>query len=148
MFKNVDYSSNPDYVIFTLNNGQEILVPKYKDCAISMKLLKVTGNTAEFEGAINRKSLDLKVTVYYATYANISVYKHVGSASLTEFPKDNFTFRVKELVENTQYYYFTEVIYNGTKTYSEVQNFVTAKDKDSYIDWGEGDDDDNIKDNV
>ena len=148
MFMDIDYTSSPDYVIFILNNGHELKVPKYKDCAISMKLLKVTGNTAEFEGAINRKSLDLKVTVYYATYANISVYKHVGSKSMTEFPSDNFNLRVQGLTENTQYYYFIEVVYNGTKTFSKVESFVTNKDKDSYIGWDEEDEDNKIEGNV
>lgn len=148
MFTDVDYTNNSEYVVLTLNNGQEILVPKYKDCAISMELLKVTGNTAEFEGTINRKSLDLKVTVYYATYANISVYKHVGSKSMTEFPRDKFNLRVQGLTENTQYYYFIEVVYNGTKTFSKVESFVTNKDKDSYIGWDEEDEDNKIEGNV
>jgi hypothetical protein len=47
-------------------------------------------------------------------------------------------------VPKTQYYFFTEVICNGTKTFSEVNSFVTGE-TDSYIDWENGD---NIEDEI
>jgi hypothetical protein len=97
----------------------------------------VTGFTATFNGEVIRHSLDLKVTVYYSTTDNLTVYKHTGKTSVTEFNGDTFTLRLTELAANTTYYYFTEVICDGTATFSEISSFRTGKE-DSYVDWGEG----------
>jgi hypothetical protein len=141
-FKSV--TEDDKYVSLTLSDGTVIRVPKFEDPAVAISLSKVSGNAVIFNGTVNRRSLDLKVTVYYSTYSDISVYKHVGSASMTEFEEDNFSLRVNGLVPKTQYYFFTEVICNGTKTFSEVNSFVTGE-TDSYIDWENGD---NIEDEI
>ena len=125
------------YVSIVLADGTEFRIPKFEEPAIDMTLTKVSGNSVIFNGKVNRTSLDLKVTVYYSTYPDLTVYKHVGSASKTEFDGDEFTFRVNGLVEKTQYYFFTEVVYKGTKTYSEIGSFVTGE-TDAYIDWEDG----------
>lgn len=134
-FKSV--TEGEKYVSLVLADGTEILIPKYQDVAVNVELSKVTGFTAVFKGTVNKTSPDLKVTVYYATYGDLTVYRHVGSKSLTEFPDKDFELKVNGLAAHTQYFYFTEVLYNGTKTFSEVGSFVTD-DEDSYVDWGEG----------
>ena len=126
-----------DYVSMVLANGTEIKIPKYSAVAATLTLGKVTGFTATFDGQVVRHSLDLKVTVYYSTTDNLTVYKHKGKTSVTEFNDDTFTLRLTELAANTTYYYFTEVICDGTTTFSEISSFRTDKE-DSYVDWGEG----------
>ena len=141
-FKSV--TQNDMYVSIVLADGTEIKVPRYEEPAATIALKKISGNAAIFEGTVNKTSPDLKVTVYYSTYNNLTVYKHVGSVSLTEFPSKDFTLRVNGLVENTQYYFFTEIIRNGTKTYSEIDSFVTGS-SDAYIDWENGE---NVEDEI
>ena len=126
-----------DYVSMVLANGTEIKIPKYSAVAATLTLGKVTGFTATFDGQVVRHSLDLKVTVYYSTTDNLTVYKHKGKTSVTEFNGDSFTLRLTELAANTTYYYFTEVVCNGVTTFSEISLFRTDKE-DSYVDWGEG----------
>ena len=141
-FKSV--TEDEKYVTIVLANGTEFRVPKFEEPAAAISLAKVSGNAAMFNGTVNRNSLDLKVTVYYSTYPNISVYKHVGSVSVTEFTSEEFTLKVSGLVEKTQYYFFTEVTCGGVKTFSEVDSFVTGE-TDAYIDWENGD---NIEDEI
>ena len=141
-FKSV--TQNDMYVSIVLADGTEIKIPRYEEPAATIALKKISGNAAIFEGTVNKTSPDLKVTVYYSTYNNLTVYKHVGSVSLTEFPSKDFTLRVNGLVENTQYYFFTEIIRNGTKTYSEIDSFVTGS-SDAYIDWENGE---NVEDEI
>ena len=131
-------------LVLVLSDGTEINVPKVQKAAAEVSLSKVSGNAAVFNGTINRTTPDLKVAVYYATYEKLSVYKYTGSSSLMEFSGKSFTLRVNGLVENTCYYYFTEVTANGTKTYSEIGSFYTGDD-DAYVDWGEGD---NLEGNI
>jgi hypothetical protein len=135
-FKSV--TETKDYVSMVLADGTEIKIPKHEPVAAEISLTKVSGYSAVFNGKVNRSTMDLKVTVYYATYQNITVYRNLGSVSITEFPSSDFTLKVNGLSSNTQYYFFTEVISNGTKTYSEVQSFVTGNE-DAFVDWGEGD---------
>ena len=135
-FKSV--TETEKYVSMVLADGTEIRIPKYAPEAVDLTLSKVSGYSAFFAGKVNRSSLDLKVTVYYATYPELTVYRNLGSVSVTEFPNADFTLKVNGLAEKTQYFYFTEVICNGTKTFSEVGSFVTGE-ADSYVDWEEGD---------
>ncbi len=124
-------------VYLTLADGTEIVIPKYPKAPITLTLGSVTGFTATFNGIVHQKSLDLKVTVYYSTTPDLTVYKHRGSQAHTEFPEDTFVMKLKELAANTTYYYFVEIIGNGNTSYSEISSFRTTE-PDSYIDWGEG----------
>ena len=126
-----------DYVIFVLANGTEIKIPKTSGVAATLTLDNVTGFTATFNGQVIRHSLDLKVTVYYSTTDNLTVYKYKGKTSVTEFDGDTFTLRLTDLAANTTYYYFTEVVCGGAATFSEISSFRTGTE-DSYVDWGEG----------
>ena len=134
-FKSV--TETKDYVSMVLSNGTEIRIPKYSSAAATLTLSKVTGFTATFDGKVVRNSLDLKVTVYYSTTDKLTVYKHNGKASVTEFNGDTFTLRLPELAANTTYYYFIEVVCDGATTFSEIDSFRTGTE-DSYVDWGEG----------
>ena len=129
-----------DYVLIVLANGTEIKIPKSSaaaEAAATVSLDNVSGFTATFKGQVLRHSLDLKVTVYYGTTDNLTVYKYKGKASVTEFDGDTFTLRLTDLAANTTYYYFTEVICGGAATFSEISSFRTGKE-DSYVDWSEG----------
>ena len=126
-----------DYVSMVLADGTEIKIPKYSAVAATLALDNVTGFTATFNGEVVRNTMDLKVTVYYGTTDNLTVYKNKGSVSLTEFDGSTFTLKLTGLAANTTYYYFSEVISNGTATFSEIASFRTGEE-DSYVDWGEG----------
>ena len=134
-FQDVTEDENNVYMI--LADGTMLTIPKTPKVAATLVLDKTTGFTATFNGAVVKKSLDLKVTVYYSTVSNLTVYKNKGSVSVTEFDGNSFTLKLTGLGAETTYYYFTEVISNGTVTYSEISTFVTGK-ADSYVDWEEG----------
>ena len=99
---------------------------------------KVTGFTAAFNGIVYHKSLDLKVTVYYSTRSNLNVYNNSGNTSCTLFNGDNFTLKLTNLKEKTTYWYFTEVIFNGKVSFTDIKSFETGE-ADSYVGWEEGD---------
>jgi hypothetical protein len=126
-----------DYVLMILADGTEIRIPKSSAAAATLTLDKVSGFTATFNGQVIRHSMDLKVTVYYGTTENITVYKNMGNVSVTEFDGDTFTLRLTELAANTTYYYFTEVVCEGANTYTKIDSFRTG-DEDSHVGWGDG----------
>ena len=126
-----------DYVSMVLADGTEIKIPKYSAVAATLVLDNVTGFTATFNGEVVRNTMDLKVTVYYGTTDNLTVYKNKGSVSVTEFDGSTFTLKLTGLAANTTYYYFSEVISNGTATFSGIASFRTGEE-DSYVDWEEG----------
>ena len=115
----------------------QIKIPKSTSVAATLTFDNITGFTATFCGQVIRHSLDLKVTVYYSTTDDLTVYKYNGKTSVTEFEGDTFTLRLTDLAANTTYFYFTEVVCNGTSTFSEISSFRTGNE-DSYVDWGEG----------
>jgi len=134
-FQDVTEDENNVYMI--LADGTILTVSKTPPPAATLVLDKTTGFTAIFNGTVVKQSLDLKVTVYYSTVSNLTVYKNKGSVSVTEFDDNSFTLKLSGLGAETTYYYFTEVVSNGTVTYSEISTFVTGK-TDSYVDWEEG----------
>jgi hypothetical protein len=131
-------TQDEENVYLTLADGTKFSVPKTPSAAAVLTLANTTGFTATFNGTVIRSSLDLKVTVYYSTTPDLTVYKNKGKASVTEFSGDSFTLKLSGLGAETTYYYFTEVISNGTVKYSTVNTFRTGK-ADSYVDWEEGD---------
>ena len=130
-------TQDDENVYLVLADGTKITVSKIPPVAATLTLNKVTGFTATFNGVVNKTSRDLKVTVYYSTIDNLTVYKNKGKVSVTEFNGDTFTLKLTELAAETTYYYFTEVVCNGNVTFSDVDSFRTGK-ADSYVDWGEG----------
>ena len=130
-------TQDEDNVYMILADGTTLTVSKTPPPAATLVLTKTTGFTATFGGTIMKKSLDLKVTVYYSTTPDLTVYKNRGRVSVTEFSGEAFTLKLTGLGAETTYYYFTEVISNGTVKYSKVNSFRTGK-ADSYVDWEEG----------
>ena len=130
-------TQDEDNVYLTLTDGTILTVSKTPPPAATLVLDKTTGFTATFNGTVVKKSLDLKVTVYYSTVSNLTIYKNKGKVSVTEFNGDSFVLKLTGLAAETTYYYFTEVISNGTVKYSDVSSFRTDK-ADSYVDWEEG----------
>jgi hypothetical protein len=130
-------TQDDENVYLVLADGTKITVTKIPTVAATLTLGKVTGFTATFNGVVNKTSRDLKVTVYYSTTDNLTVYKNNGKVSVTEFNGDTFTLKLTELAAETTYYYFTEVVCNGNVTFTDVDSFRTGK-ADSYVDWGEG----------
>ena len=131
-------TQDEENVYLTLADGTKFSVPKTPLEAAVLTLANTTGFTATFNGTVIRSSLDLKVTVYYSTTPDLTVYKNKGKVSVTEFVGDSFILKLSGLGAETTYYYFTEVISNGTVKYSTVNTFRTGK-ADSYVDWEEGD---------
>ena len=126
-----------DYVSMVLANGTEIKIPKYPQEAARLSLPTTTGFTATFTGIVYHPSLDLKVTVYYSTRDNLTVYKNNGSVSVTEFGSDSFTLKLTNLKEKTKYYYFIEVVSEGRKWFSEISSFETGE-ADPLVGWEDG----------
>ena len=131
-------TQDEENVYLTLADGTKFSVPKTPAAAAVLTLANTTGFTATFNGTVIKSSLDLKVTVYYSTTPDLTVYKNRGKVSVTEFNGEAFTLKLTGLGAETTYYYFTEVISNGTVKYSTVNTFRTGK-ADSYVDWEEGD---------
>ena len=130
-------TQDEDNVYLTLTDGTILTVSKTPPPAATLVLDKTTGFTATFNGTVVKKSLDLKVTVYYSTISNLTIYKNKGKVSVTEFDGDSFVLKLTGLAAETTYYYFTEIISNGTVKYSDISSFQTGK-ADSYVDWEEG----------
>ena len=131
-------TQDEENVYLTLADGTKFSVPKTPSAAAVLTLANTTGFTATFNGTVIKSSLDLKVTVYYSTTSDLTVYKNRGKVSVTEFGGEAFTLKLTGLGAETTYYYFTEVISNGTVKYSAIGTFKTGK-ADSYVDWEEGD---------
>ena len=130
-------TQDEDNVYMILADGTTLTVSKTPPPAATLVLTKTTGFTATFGGTIMKKSLDMKVTVYYSTVSNLTIYKNKGKVSVTEFDSNSFTLKLTGLGAETTYYYFTEIISNGIVRYSEITSFRTGK-ADSYVDWEEG----------
>ena len=130
-------TQDEDNVYLTLADGTILTISKSPPPAATLVLDKTTGFTATFNGIVVKKSLDLKVTVYYSTVSNLTIYKNKGKVSVTEFNGDSFVLKLTGLAAETTYYYFMEIISNGTVKYSDVSSFQTGK-ADSYVDWEEG----------
>ena len=130
-------TQDEENVYLVLADGTEITISKLPPVAATLVLDNISGFTATFNGTVNRSSRDLKVTVYYGTTDNLTVYKYKGKVSVTEFNGETFTLKLTGLAAETTYYYFTEVICNGTVTFSDTMSFRTGN-ADSYVDWGEG----------
>ena len=130
-------TQDEDNVYMILADGTTLTVSKTPPPAATLVLTKTTGFTATFGGTIAKQSLDMKVTVYYSTVSNLTIYKNKGKVSVTEFDGNSFTLKLTGLGAETTYYYFTEIISNGIVRYSEITSFRTGK-ADSYVDWEEG----------
>ena len=126
LFSEVTYDE--DFVYLTLQDGTRLAVPRSEGLHASLSLERVSTDYALFVGTVLKKTLDLKVTVYYSTKADLTVYDYKGKASVTKFEGDSFTLKVAGLYHGVKYYYFTEVIAGGDVHYSSVKEFTTEVD--------------------
>ena len=120
----MEYDSNN--VILTLSDGTEIIIPLASN-GVSVKLSSVGEFSATFTGDIAQKGVDLKVSVYYSTNSNLSLYNYSGCVSKTSFNGNTFSLVVDKLYSETTYYYFIETINNGRASYTSVTTFRTNK---------------------
>ena len=125
LFKSV--TQDESNVYFTLADGTKITIPKESPCPVEVALGQVTHSTATFNGTVDKKSLDLKVTIYYSTSADLTIYDS-ESVSRTKFSGKTFEIVLSDLLCDTQYYYFVSVFYNDKTYYSDVTAFMTAAD--------------------
>ena len=124
-FKSV--TQDESYVYLTLSDGTMITLPKESPCPVEVTLGQVTPTTATFNGTVDKKSLDLRVTIHYSTSADLTVYDS-ESVSQTKFSGNAFNIVLTDLIWETHYYYFVSVFYNGKTYYSKVNAFMTAAD--------------------
>jgi hypothetical protein len=73
MFKDVEY--NDSYVIFTLSDGTKLYVPLIEN-GVSVSFTSADESSASFNGSVANKAVDFKVSVYYSTISNITIYNY------------------------------------------------------------------------
>ena len=127
MFTSVEW--NDSYVYLYLSSGDVLTIPQASlvnaGNGISVSLSTTTEFSALFYGTFTNKGVDMKVTVYYGTSSNLSLYNYLGSATKTSFSGSSFTVTVDQLFSEKTYYYFTETVNNGKTIYSGVSSFKT-----------------------
>jgi hypothetical protein len=121
-------SQDNDYVYLILKDGTEILIPKTSGSQpvvsdVTVSFDKVSLNTAIFKGEVRKKSVDMKVTVYYGRSSDMTLYDNEGSVSVSSFADTCFSLSITGLEWETDYYYFVETLSGGVKSYSEVASF-------------------------
>ena len=123
-FQDVD-ATNQYYVIITLADGTAIKLPKVQDSNVLISVGETSLNSVTFVGSINRKTVDLKVTIYYGEEDTIDIY-NAKKVSRTDFSSGkDFSIVIEKLKPDTIYYYFIEVVSNGSVNYSEIKTFQT-----------------------
>ena len=129
-FKSV--TQDEENVYITLADGTEFILPKAKQSNVTMELNDIKDKSVIFTGNVTETSVDLKVTVYYSIDKNLTVYNYDGKVSVTDFDDKTFSLVLEGLSPATQYYYFTEVVFNGTVEYSDIETFMTLADAGIY----------------
>ena len=131
-FKSVTQDENNVYI--TLADGTELVLPMAQVSQLTLDIDKIGDDYVIFKGKAKKKSVDLKVTVYYGQNKKLTVYNCEGQTSITEFfDLSSFTLVIDGLKPDSEYYYFTEVVYNGTTKFSDIESFCT-NDGYEYID--------------
>lgn len=126
LFSEVTYDE--DFIYLTLQDGTRLAVPRTEGLNVAVSLERISTDFVIFVGTILKKTIDLKVSVYYSTKEDLTLYDYKGKASVTRFEGDNFTLKVDGLDHGVKYYYFTEVIAGGDVHYSPVKSFTTEVD--------------------
>lgn len=121
-FKSV--TQDEENVYITLADGTEFVLPKAKQANVTIELNEIKDGTVTFIGNVQETSVDLKVTLYYSTSQNLTLYNYDGKVSVTDFDNKTFSLVLDGLTPATQYYYFTEVVFNGAIEYSKVGTFI------------------------
>lgn len=120
-----DITQDEDFAYITLLDGTTITLPKATTSSVSVQICDISLNSVTFVGTINKKTVDLKVTIYYGEDNTIDIY-NARKVSITDFNnKDTFSIVIDGLKSDSKYYYFTEVVSGGVTTYSELDSFDT-----------------------
>lgn len=128
-FKSV--TQDEENVYITLADGTEFVLPKALHENVVVELCEVMGDSAIFNVEVLKTSVDLKVTVYYSLKETLTLYDHDGKASIVEFSGGSSSLVIEGLEKDNIYYYFLEVISNGSTHYSPVNYFIVG---DIYVD--------------
>lgn len=128
-FKSV--TQDEENVYITLADGTEFVLPKALHENVVVELCEVMGDSAIFNVEVLKTSVDLKVTVYYSLKETLTLYDHDGKASIVEFSGSSSSLVIEGLEKDNIYYYFLEVISNGSTHYSPVNYFIVG---DIYVD--------------
>ena len=128
-FKSV--TQDDENVYITLADGTAFILPKALHENVVVELCEVIGDSAIFNVEVLKTSVDLKVTVYYSLKETLTLYDHDGKASIVEFSGGSSSLVVGGLEKDNIYYYFIEVISNGSTHYSPVNYFIVG---DIYVD--------------
>ena len=124
IISNITQDENFAYI--TLLDGTTITLPKANTSSVSIQIGDITLNSVTFIGTINKKTVDLKVTIYYGEDDTIDIYNNARKVSMTSFNgKNTFSIVIDGLKSDSKYYYFTEVVSGGMTTYSELDSFDT-----------------------
>ena len=122
MFQDVDYTETT--VTFTLADGTELQVPLITN-GVAVELVSCDEFSAYFEGTVAKRAVDFKVTIYYSTSSNISLYNYFNCVSVTSATNGSFALQIDKLYSKTKYYYFIETVNNGKTSYTGVEYFTT-----------------------
>ena len=123
MFQDVQYDDTS--MTFILADGTEIIIPLSAN-GVSVYLSNVDEFSARFAGTVAKKGVDFKVTVYYSTNSNISLYNYFNCVKVTSTTGNSFALLVDKLYSDTMYYYFIETVNNGKVSYTEPDSFRTG----------------------
>lgn len=116
-------TQDEENVYITLADGTEFVLPKANQANVTIELNLIKDGSATFVGNVLNTSVDLKVTIYYSIDKDLTIYKYDDKVSETDFQNKTFSLVLGGLAPDTQYYYFTEVIYNGRVEYSDIETF-------------------------
>ena len=122
-FRSVTQDEKKVYI--TLTDGTEFTLHKIRQENVIVELKGVIGGKVIFNVEVFKATVDLKVTVYYALNETLTIYNYDGKASITKFPGGTCSLVIEGLEDNT-YYYFIEVISDGSTRYSSVDSFVVS----------------------
>ena len=111
-------------VVFTLWDGTEITVPLACN-GVSVYLNSINEFSVKFSGSVTNKAVDFRVSVYYGTNSNLSLYNYFACVTVNSVNSSSFSFLIDRLYSETTYYYFIETVNNGKTTYTAVNSFRT-----------------------
>ena len=135
-FKSV--TQDEENVYITLADGTAFTLPKAEVSYVTLDMEKTGDDYAIFKGKAKKKPVDLKVTVYYGKEKKLTLYNCEGKGTVTDFT-DSYSFRLllEGLEPDREYYYFTEIVFDGTVTYGQIESFKTTTGLEYIDEYGE-----------
>lgn len=114
-------------VYLKLCDGTIIALLKAKRECVNLTLDAIDWNQVIFKGEIAERTVDLKITIYYGTHNNMTIYNCPNKISISEFENDSFSILLESLKPNTTYYYFIEIVSHGQICYKNIESFKTSQ---------------------